>query len=136
MEYVSSFTYCDSIQTQMTDNGPINQIVSPLHMLTPIAIPGNYTFAISGCIMDLDVEKQNIVRISLVSPIEKVVFDTQEIAIQFPINVDTKELPTSMQFNLDLRNVIIAETGVYSTKIEVNKKLISEYKIGVKKGVM
>ena len=30
MEYISSFTYCDTIQTEMTPQGPQQQIVKPL----------------------------------------------------------------------------------------------------------
>ena len=136
MEYVSSFTYCDSIQTQMTDKGPINQIVSPLQVLAPIAIPGNFSFAISGCIMGLDVEKENIIRISFVSPSGHVAFDTQEITIQLPRDVKAQDIPNFMQFNLDLRNIVINEKGLYITKIEVNKEIIGEYKIQVIKGVI
>ena len=47
MEYISSFTYCDTIQTEMTPQGPQQQIVKPLQVLTPIAIPGNFSFAIA-----------------------------------------------------------------------------------------
>ena len=47
MVYISSFTYCDSIQTEMTPQGSINQIVNPLQVLAPIAVPGNYSFAIA-----------------------------------------------------------------------------------------
>lgn len=53
MEYISSFTYCDSIQIEMTPQGPRYQIVNPLQVLVPIAIPSNYSFAISVVLQDL-----------------------------------------------------------------------------------
>ena len=63
MIYISSFTYCDSIQTEMTPQGPRNQIVNPLQMLAPIAIPSNYSFAIACNIAGFDATKENSVRI-------------------------------------------------------------------------
>lgn len=68
MIYISSFTYCDSIQTEMTPQGPRNQIVNPLQMLAPIAIPSNYSFAIACNIAGFDATKENSVRIQFISP--------------------------------------------------------------------
>ena len=39
-----------------------------------------------------------------------------------------------MQFNLDMRNMIIQEAGLYSTKIFLNEEQLGEYKIQVIKG--
>ena len=36
-----------------------------------------------------------------------------------------------MQFNLDMRNLVLREVGVYSTKVLVNGEQIGEYKIQV-----
>ena len=36
-----------------------------------------------------------------------------------------------MQFNLDMRNVILREEGVYATRIFMNGEQIGEYKIAV-----
>ena len=63
MVYISSFTYCDSIQTEMTPQGPRNQIVNPLQVLAPIAVPGNYSFAIACNIAGFDAKQENCVRI-------------------------------------------------------------------------
>ena len=63
MEYISSFTYCDTIQTQMTQQGPQQQIIKPLQVLTPVAIPGNFSFAIACSITGFDTFKENTVKI-------------------------------------------------------------------------
>ncbi|MFR6582688.1 MAG: hypothetical protein ACLURP_12105 [Ruminococcus sp.] len=62
MEYISSFTYCDTIQTEMTPQGPQQQIVKPLQVLTPIAIPGNFSFAIACSIADLTHRKKIVLK--------------------------------------------------------------------------
>lgn len=131
MAYISSFTYCDSIQMEMTPQGPRNQIVNPLQVLAPIAIPGNYSFAIACNVAGFDVEKENSVRIQFVSSSNQILNDTGDIKFQIPIDQTRPDKPSVMQFNLDLRNLILHETGLYSTKIFVNGEQIGEYKIQV-----
>lgn len=131
MVYISSFTYCDSIQMEMTPQGPRNQIVNPLQVLAPIAIPGNYSFAIACNVAGFDVAKENSVRIQFVSSSNQILNDTGDIKFQIPIDQIKLDKPSVMQFNLDLRNLILHEVGLYSTKVFVNDEQIGEYKIQV-----
>ncbi len=131
MIYVSSFLYCDSIQTEMTPQGPRNQIVNPLQVLAPVAIPGNYSFAIACNVAGFDATKENTVRIQFVSPQGKILNDTGEIKIKLPIESVRSDKPSVMQFNMDLRNIVLSETGVYSTRVLVNDEIVGEYKIQV-----
>ena len=84
MEYISSFTYCDTIQTQMTQQGPQQQIIKPLQVLTPVAIPGNFSFAIACSITGFDTSKENTVKIIFLDPHSKVLYDTGEVKFQLP----------------------------------------------------
>lgn len=131
MIYISSFLYCDSIQTEMTPQGPRNQIVNPLQVLAPIAIPGNYSFAIACNVAGFDVAKENSVRIQFLSEKGKILNDTGDIKIQLPLEAQKSDKPSVMQFNLDLRNIVLSEKGLYSTKVFANNELIGEYKIQV-----
>lgn len=131
MVYISSFIYCDSIQMEMTPQGPRNQIVNPLQVLAPIAIPGNYSFAIACNIAGFDVEKENSVRIQFVSSGEQLLNDTGDIKFQLPIDQMKPGKPGVMQFNLDMRNLVFNEVGIYSTRVFVNGEQIGEYKIEV-----
>lgn len=131
MAYISSFTYCDSIQMEMTPQGPRNQIVNPLQVLAPIAIPGNYSFAIVCNVAGFDVEEENSVRIQFVSSSNQILNDTGDIKFQIPIDQIKLDKPSVMQFNLDMRNLILHEVGLYSTKVFVNGEQIGEYKIQV-----
>ena len=131
MAYISSFTYCDSIQMEMTPQGPRNQIVNPLQVLAPIAIPGNYSFAIACNVAGYDVKKENSFRIQFVSSSNQILNDTGDIKFQIPIDQIKVDKPSVMQFNLDMRNLIIHEVGLYSTKVFVNGEQIGEYKIQV-----
>jgi hypothetical protein len=131
MVYVSSFTYCDNIQTEMTPQGPRNQIVNPLQVLAPIAVPGNYSFAIVCNIAGFDTMKENCVRIQFTLPNGQVLNDTGDIKFQLPAEQLKQGKPGVMQFNLDMRNLVLSEVGLYSTKVLVNGKQIGEYKIQV-----
>lgn len=62
MEYISSFTYCDTIQTEMTPQGPQQQIVKPLQVLTPIAIPGNFRLLLHVVLRDLTHRKKIVLK--------------------------------------------------------------------------
>ena len=84
MEYISSFTYCDTIQTEMTPQGPQQQIVKPLQALTPIAIPGNFSFAIACSIAGFDTSKENSVKIMFLDPSNNVLYDTGDVNFQLP----------------------------------------------------
>lgn len=131
MVYISSFTYCDSIQTEMTPQGPRNQIVNPLQVLAPIAVPGNYSFAISCNIAGFDATQENCVRIKFISPDGQVLNDTGDIKFQLPVEQLKLDKLGVMQFNLDMRNLVLSEVGLYSTRVVVNDEQIGEYKIQV-----
>jgi len=129
MEYISSFTYCDSIQTEMTPQGPRQQIVKPLQALTPVAMPGNFTFAIACSIAGFDATKENSVDIEFLDPNGSILYDTGEVKFQIPPSQIKAGGITSMQFNIDIRNLVFKEVGLYSTKVMFNKKELGEYKI-------
>lgn len=131
MEYISSFIYCDSIQTEITPQGPKPQIVNPLQVLAPIAIPSNYSFAVACNLAGFNTEIENCVRLQFVSPSQQVIYDTGNINFKIPIEQLQAGKPAAMQFNLDLRNLVLRECGLYSTKVYFNSNLIGEYKIEV-----
>lgn len=131
MEYISSFIYCDTIQTEMTPQGPQHQVVKPLQALAPIAIPGNYSFAIACNIAGFDVSKENSVKIVFLDPNSNVLYDTGEVKFQLPTEQIKASGIEGMQFNIDIRNLVFREVGVYSTKVIFNNSELGEYKIQV-----
>lgn len=131
MEYISSFTYCDTIQTQMTPQGPQQQIIRPLQSLTPIAIPGNFSFAIACSITGFNASKENEVQIIFSDPNNNVLYDTGKVKFQLPPEQIKENESASIQFNIDIRNLIFRAIGLYSTKVMLNNKELGEYKIQV-----
>lgn len=131
MEYISSFIYCDTIQTEMTPQGPQHQIVKPLQALMPIAIPGNFSFAISCNIAGFDTSKENCVKIVFLDPNNTILYDTGEVKFQIPVEQIKANGIASMQFNIDIRNLVFREEGIYLTKVIFNDNELGEYKIQV-----
>ena len=134
MAYVSSFIYCDSIQSELTPQGPRNNVMNPLQVLAPIAVPGNYSFAIACSIAGFNENSKNTVRMQFETEKGRVINDTGDIVFQIPPEIIKANQPATMQFNLDFRNLVLPEQGVYSTVIFANGEKIGEYKIPVVKG--
>lgn len=134
MEYISSFTYCDTIQTEMTPQGPRHQINNPLQALTPVAIPGNFSFSIACNIAGFDSSKENCVKIMFLDPNGTELYETGDVKFQIPREQIKENGITGMQFNIDIRNLVLKEAGLYSTKVIFNDKVLGEYKIQVTVG--
>ena len=130
MEYISSFIYCDSFQTEFTPEGPRYQIVNPLQVLTPITVPSNYSFCISCNLAGFDPSVENDIQFQFFSPTNQVVYDTS-IKFKIPEEQLREGKPATMQFNMDLRNLVIRELGLHYTKIIVNNHEIGNYMIDV-----
>ena len=84
MVYISSFTYCDKIQTEMTPQGPQRQIVTPLQVLMPVALPGNFSFSIAFNIAGFDAAQENTVKITFSDPSNNILYDTGNVNFQLP----------------------------------------------------
>ena len=75
--------------------------------------------------------KENCVRIQFISPNGQIVNDTGDIKFQLPAEQFKQDKLGVMQFNLDMRNLVLSEVGLYSTKVMINGEQIGEYKIQV-----
>lgn len=133
MAFISSFTYCDTIQTEMTPQGPRHQITNPLQALSPVAIPGNFSFSIACSIAGFDAMQENCLRMMFLSPNEEILYDTGDVLFKIPNDQIRDADMAGMQFNLDIRNLVMREVGIYSTKIVFNDVTLGEYKIQVTK---
>lgn len=131
MEYISSFTYCDTIQTEMTPQGPQQQIVKPLQALTPIAIPATFRLLLHVVLRDLTHRKKIVLKIMFLDPSNNVLYDTGDVNFQLPTEQIKPSGIASMQFNIDIRNLVFREAGLYSTKVIFNNIELGEYKIQV-----
>lgn len=133
MAFVSSFVYCDRIQETVTPNGPVSQIVNPLQALRPVSFPSNYSFAIACGICDFDGKKTNTINIKCLDPMGNDILKCGEIKIDPIAKVANGTNPTTLNINLDFRNVILRMSGIYTSVVTFNGQSIGEYKIQVLK---
>ena len=82
-------------------------------------------------IAGFDVNVKNSIRFQFISPEDEVVYDSNNIEFELPQDEKSVNMPNVMQFNMDMRNLVLREKGLYSTKVYFNNKLMNEYKIEV-----
>ena len=136
MAYISSFVYCDNIQQSMTaDNKPMTHIFNPLQVLSPVALPSNFSFSIMCNVSGFEIEQENIFNLQFISPTNEVLQNTGDIPLRMPQEMVVQEKkPNAMQMCMDFRNVVIREYGDHTTIIRMNNEIIGEFKIPVVKG--
>lgn len=134
MAYISSFTYCEAIQVEMTQQGPQQQIINPLQILAPASIPGNYSFSIVCSIADFNVLEEHVTNLTFLSPSGDILYSTGDVHFQIPEDSNNGQPLTGVQFNVDIRNLLFKEPGIFSTKVIFDEQLLGEYKIKVTVG--
>ncbi|PHU34449.1 DUF6941 family protein [Pseudobutyrivibrio ruminis] len=132
MAYISSFTYCENVQIDYSPEGPRQQLINTLQILAPVAIPGNYSFTIVCSISDIGESKYNVLRVLFKDDRDEIVNDTGDINFEAP-EEQLKNNLGGMQFNLDMRNIVLKREGIHSTIVLFNGEELGTYKIMVKK---
>lgn len=123
---VTSFVYCGSIEQSPT--GPTLRGI--LQFLVPKILPTEYSFSVSFGIYDLGKMESLKIRYVFKNPDGEIVKDTDQIDI--PISEDMqKNSHLGMQFNLDLKNLMLEKVGEYYSEVYVNGKLTGTYPIDV-----
>ena len=122
MAKVSNFIICEDIQNQFvpnTENESLTlqpNIVSPLSSVTPVSIPGNYSFAMFGVLSEYDKNTANEMVISIEDPNGKECFSTSSIKIPQAIEGGTD----NFSFAINLRNFVFKYEGKYKIRIKFN----------------
>ena len=134
MSKMLSVVYCDRIQNDMTDKGPVRSIVTPLSELNPISIPGNYSFSIACVMAGFDITKNNKIEIGFYDPDGNL--NTQIMNLVIAANSitvpDGRAFPEYFNLDLDVRNAILLKEGEYNTRIKHNDIELGNYPILVR----
>ena len=121
MATISNFILCEDIQNQVlqTENGATMlqpNIVSPLTVISPISVPGNYSFAMFGVMSGYNKDVANEVNISIVDPNDNECFSTPGIQIPCIPNTNADRF----NFSINLRNFVFKTEGNYKIIIKLN----------------
>lgn len=137
MPRISTFMYSERVETN--NQGQMN-IANPLLALNPMYIPGMFSFCITFGVIGFDQQMDHSLRILFLSPIEgeDPIIDTKSLPIS-PGNFPRKEigLPPEQKgtvFNLDFRNVVFKNEGLYKTQVYFDGDLLGEYPIYARAG--
>jgi len=136
MPIVSLFVYSDSAQQQPTPQGNQLHILNPQHILMPMFIPGQFSFAITFGILDFDVTLPHVIKYTFSSPDGAVLVDTEDKIQLPPINDPAvNDLPVDMRgflTSLDFKNVVFATQGEYKSEIFFDGVSLDTFEIKVK----
>ena len=130
MAKIVSFTYCDNVANDMNGN-PI--ITRPLQMITPMAIPSNFTFSISFGVYDIDKIEKNCINIDFLDPNDVVISNNELILPDMPREINETPDPVGIQINVEFKNTYIKEEGEYKTRRILNGSKLGEFPINVHK---
>jgi len=134
MAYISSFVFCDSVQPTPTPQGIQTQVMNPLSSFRPVALPGNFSFAILCILGGLDTTKDIMFKVEFIAPDGEIAGHVAEFPIalsqQTPL-ADGKK-PEEIQVNLDVRNMVLSQEGTYAARVYLDEGLLGEYKITAK----
>lgn len=137
MAYISSFVYCDNIQQQgVQPNGnSIMQILNPLQVIKPIALPSNFSFSVMCIVSGFETQEEHLFNLIFKSPSGEVLQNTGDIPIKIPQEIvgNSKKL-NAVQICMDFRNVVIKEYGDHVAEISINGNTIGKFMIPVIQG--
>ena len=136
MAKVTMFMLCDSVNNVPGPQGAISHLVSPQLVLRPVFIPGNFSFGISIGVQDLDIKKPIKLGFTIAAPDGKVLQRGDDAEIP-PMNLEDT-LPPEQQglmLNLDIRNLVIHEEGVYKFTLRVNGDPLETQMIPIYRGI-
>lgn len=133
MPILSSFIYCE--QAEMNVENDKLEISNALHVFTLPALPSAFSFSIVFGILGLDNNRENNIRIVIISPDERTIVDTGELVIEKRESLDTMPVDArGFMANMDFRNVRFDCEGMYITRITMNGDLLGGYPIYVMEG--
>ncbi len=129
MACLKSFLYCEGVNMEITPNGPKPHLVGPLITLSPMFIPGMFSFSIFMHIGEEDIKGMKTFRVVFKKKdsIEAIV-DTGNQNLQSPEEkeITLPEEARGFMINMDFRNVVIKEEGLYVSEVYYNDEKIGE----------
>lgn len=136
MAELTAFLITESTQNivRSGSNDSVQQLTGPLIALRPQFIPSNFSFSVTFGIRGIDLEKQNILKLTLKRPSGSILHDLGNV--QFPPIHNKDSLPLTYSGfvgGIDFRNLALDEEGCYKLEIYVNGQLVSVQDIPVYK---
>lgn len=110
-------------------------IKKPLPILTPLSLPGNFSFKVAFSLHNLNKEdfgKENNIQLVIKDDEGSIVFDTGELKLQTDANQKPKDSTVEIaEADIGINNVDLFKEGIYTLTLKVNNNS-KDLKIPVK----
>ncbi len=133
MPSISMFVVCESVSPQLNSNIP--QLSGPQCVLRPQIIPSTFSFGLAVGVVGVDPNLQNTIRFTISNPKGAIIQNSGD-AVFPPVGIDDT-MPKEYQgfmLSLDVRNLLIEESGIYTFTLYVNNMEIGSRDIPIFKG--
>jgi hypothetical protein len=135
MAKLTEFILCDSISAvPASEGGVLQQLTSPQVALRPQFVPGNFSFGVVVGIQGMNLHITNRICFTIADPQGNVILESAISEVP-PISEDEPEtMPEEYQgvvMNMDIRNLVICENGVYLLSIYANDELVGKQSIPI-----
>jgi len=134
MPKISTFMYAEGSFNETDASGQQKlHVVSPMHILSPIFVPGTMSFSVIFGILGVDNERAHKLKFIFRNPkINENLVELKEIHL--PVNNDTgiNSLPKDMRgvmVNFSFQNVIFRNDGEYYSEIFMNEESLGTFPI-------
>lgn len=128
MVKLKTFLYCESINMEPTQNAPKLNLVGPLQVLTPMFIPGMFSFSIFMNISGEEVCNSGVFRVVFkkAGSNENIIDTGNQMlpGVGFGNGIPNEE--HGFMINMDFRNVVIREEGLYVSEVYFNNEKVGE----------
>jgi hypothetical protein len=135
MPKITTFFFCEEAQPN-NQTGKLN-VSGPLHVFTPAFVPGMFSFSVVIGIMGIDLtQRSHKLRIIMTGPNKELdpVINTQDIDMFKQDGEVVYSLPPEYRglfINIDFRNVVFREEGLYNTEIYLDGELLGNSEVPV-----
>lgn len=131
MEMGTEIVFCDRVVSNVSGNKAAPCVSKPLESISPISIPGNYTFSVFLSIKNVLQEHKEL---------EVEIYNTENVRIFYTekIRLEKFKKESNMYSEIiittELRNVVIESTGYFTAKILLDGQIVRENKLEVRIG--
>ena len=125
--YIPSFSYCRKIAVQSNGKAKLVDVTQPYSVLSPVAVPGNFSFMVAFAIGGLVPNKDYSFDIIFADPFDNVI--TRYPLKVAPIKMDSNNNGYSIQASIDFVNLILPVEGIYKTIVKYNDTVLGSFSI-------
>ena len=135
MPHVSTFVYAEDTIQDNTPQGPRLLIVGPQQILSPLFVPGTYSFSVMFGVVGANMHEAHTLRhiFRTSSAEDPPIVDSGDMPV--PPRTEDRDLPEDMDgfmSSLNLKNVVFRAEGTYVSEIFFDGHNIGEFPIKVR----